>query len=628
MRISILYKIIAVLVASVLITGIAIFFTARSFMTDGFENDAKKNLEVMERMVNSEIENLLNKYLDASTLLGQSERLLLAINHGDLRVIKDILVEAQRQTDAQFITLADPNGKVIMRSHSDKREDSITRQVVVQKAMQGQATVNIERGTAVKFSVRAAAPIRNDGKIVGILVIGEALDSNRFVDHIKKVTGLEMTIFEGDTRIATTLMNNGSRAIGTRLTNQEAINTVLRRGLTYEANAVLFNKPFKTLYWPLKDNSNRIMGMWFIGLNHSTVVKTIDSIAFSCIIAIAIIVLLLSILGIIFSRALVKPLRRGVNFAKSVAAGSLNEELQVFRKDEIGDLADALRTMVAALKRKIAEAEEATGVAEEKTRLANEATSKAEEAARKAENAKREGMLTAAEQLEGMVTAISASASELSAQIEQSDRGAEESSQRLAAAAAAMDQMNNTVQDVARNASKAASVSLETRGNAEEGQKILEKAMTSINLVQKVSMELKTDMNTLHGHTQNISQIMNVISDIADQTNLLALNAAIEAARAGEAGRGFAVVADEVRKLAEKTMASTNDVSHAITAIQGSAQQSVNRMEEAMKNVEQATNLAVESGEALGRIVKNVEDTADEVRAIATASEEQSAASA
>ena len=118
-----------------------------------------------------------------------------------------------------------------------------------------------------------------------------------------------------------------------------------------------------------------------------------------------------------------------------------------------------------------------------------------------------------------------------------------------------------------------------------------------------------------------------VISDIADQTNLLALNAAIEAARAGDAGRGFAVVADEVRKLAEKTMASTNDVRDAITSIQNSAQQSVDKMGEALVAVEEATTLANESGAALHQIVGHVERTADQVRIIATASEEQSAAS-
>jgi methyl-accepting chemotaxis protein len=120
---------------------------------------------------------------------------------------------------------------------------------------------------------------------------------------------------------------------------------------------------------------------------------------------------------------------------------------------------------------------------------------------------------------------------------------------------------------------------------------------------------------------------MGVISDIADQTNLLALNAAIEAARAGEAGRGFAVVADEVRKLAEKTMTATKDVGSAIAAIQESADKSVTGMDNALKEVQTATGFASQSGEALRQIVSQVEAAADQVRAIAAAGEEQSAAS-
>ena len=115
--------------------------------------------------------------------------------------------------------------------------------------------------------------------------------------------------------------------------------------------------------------------------------------------------------------------------------------------------------------------------------------------------------------------------------------------------------------------------------------------------------------------------------DIADQTNLLALNAAIEAARAGEAGRGFAVVADEVRKLAEKTMSSTTDVGNAIAAIQQSAGQSIQQVEKAVGNISEATEYSNKSGEALKEIVGMVDQTADEVLAIAAASEQQSATS-
>ena len=349
------------------------------------------------------------------------------------------------------------------------------------------------------------------------------------------------------------------------------------------------------------------------------------------------IVLGLVIGGVIFfaARGIAKTTAGLAGIADSVAAGHLDaspSEVQFLmasekRGDEFSTLAVAMRTMMKNLEKLLQESQDKTTAAEKATKEAQEATRVAEEATKQAENAKREGMLAAAHRLEDMVNAISAAASQLSAQIEESDRGAVESSERLTEAATAMNEMNSTVQEVAQNASSASTVSLRTKNNAEDGQKILTNAMASINQVQKVSMELKEDMSKLHEHTQNISQIMNVISDIADQTNLLALNAAIEAARAGEAGRGFAVVADEVRKLAEKTMASTNDVSQAITAIQSSAQQSVNRMEEAMQNVEQATSLAQESGNALNKIVSDVEETADQVRAIATASEEQSAAS-
>ena len=346
------------------------------------------------------------------------------------------------------------------------------------------------------------------------------------------------------------------------------------------------------------------------------------------LVVVGVIALVMILIGLLIVRSITKPMGVLLTATDRVAGGdyAAMPEARGFY-GELLALYQSLKAMVASIADNINLAHAKTEEAEEKSRQAEAATREAEAATRRAEAAKSEGMHAAAEQLEAMVNAISAATSELSAQIEQSDRGAAESSERLSEAATARNEMNATVQEVARNASSAAAVSGETRNNAEEGKKILTNAMASINQVQKVSMELKEDMGTLHGHTQNISQIMNVISDIADQTNLLALNAAIEAARAGEAGRGFAVVADEVRKLAEKTMASTNDVSQAITAIQGSAEQSVNRMEEALGEVEQATSLAQQSGEALQQIVRNVEDTADQVRAIATASEEQSAAS-
>ena len=346
------------------------------------------------------------------------------------------------------------------------------------------------------------------------------------------------------------------------------------------------------------------------------------------LVIVGVIAIVMILVGFFIVYTITKPLGILLRATDRIASGDYSAlpESRGFYGELIA-LYQSIRVMVQSIADNVNLAREKTKEAEEKTRLAELATAKAEEAAKVAENAKREGMLAAATRLEGMVVGISAAAAELTSQIEQSDRGAAESSKRLAEAAAAMQQMNISVQEVAQNASSAAHVSIETHNNAEEGKKILSNAVESIAQVYNVSMALKNDMGELYEHTKDITKIMNVISDIADQTNLLALNAAIEAARAGEAGRGFAVVADEVRKLAEKTMASTSDVGRAISAIQSSAQQSVNRMEEALQNVEMATNLANESGEALKSIVGHVEDTADQVRIIATASEEQSSTS-
>ena len=331
--------------------------------------------------------------------------------------------------------------------------------------------------------------------------------------------------------------------------------------------------------------------------------------------------------SLVITSGIVRPLRKATDLAHAVSNGQLDVDVEVGGRDEIGRLEAALQEMVRTLRANISEIRKQKTLAEQQTEEARKAAANAETARQQAEGARREGMLAAADRLEHVVERLSTASSQLATQLDQASASATRSAERLSSAATAITEMNSTVQNVASNAANASEMSAETRQKAEGGAAIVQKSLGSIERVQKGSEALKEDMTQLNMHAQSISHVMSVISDIADQTNLLALNAAIEAARAGEAGRGFAVVADEVRKLAEKTMTSTSEVAKVVLAIQESTTKSMKAMDESLSLISQATDFAGKSGEALHDIVADAETTADEVRAIAAASEEQSVAS-
>ncbi len=238
-----------------------------------------------------------------------------------------------------------------------------------------------------------------------------------------------------------------------------------------------------------------------------------------------------------------------------------------------------------------------------------------------------QNMQNIAVELEQVASIASSASEQLSAQIELSERGAQDQADRVATTATALEEMNATVLEIARNAGTTSDSASNVRSEASSGSESMQECVKAMVEVREESLKLQSEMGVLSEHAQAINEIMNVISDIADQTNLLALNAAIEAARAGEAGRGFAVVADEVRNLAEKTMTSTTDVGNAISAIQKSTADNTHLVIGAVEKIEKVTEMVSHAGEALLGIVSLADTTADQVRAIATASEEQSATS-
>lgn len=347
----------------------------------------------------------------------------------------------------------------------------------------------------------------------------------------------------------------------------------------------------------------------------------------SALSALVFIILATAICIYVIRKGLNNPLNALVDFSSKVAGGDLDSSLKGKFNGEMAVLKNSLEKMIVSLNEKIKEANLLSSQSKEETLKAHEAKTEAEEAKAAAERAKAEGMLEAADMLEGLVNDLSSASEELSAQVDEVLRGSDSQQHRISETAVAMEEMNATVLEVARNAADAADSADKTRQNAQSGSAIVDDAVNSILAVNSHSETLTKNMHELGTQAEAIGTVMNVITDIADQTNLLALNAAIEAARAGEAGRGFAVVADEVRKLAEKTMNATKEVGEAIRNIQTGASKNSESVAASASAVEKATEFATDSKKSLSQILELVQSTSDKVRSIATASEEQSNAS-
>ncbi len=222
---------------------------------------------------------------------------------------------------------------------------------------------------------------------------------------------------------------------------------------------------------------------------------------------------------------------------------------------------------------------------------------------------------------------LAAAAEELSAVTNQSQSAVHNQKIETEQVSTAMNEMTASMHEVAKNAANAAQAVLEADKEATDSQHVVASTINSINALAQEVEKVSGVIETLASDSESIGTVLDVIKDIAEQTNLLALNAAIEAARAGEQGRGFAVVADEVRTLAQRTQQSTNEIQNTIEKLQGRAQQAVQVMGQGRSQAESSVEQASRANTSLASIVQSVETISDMTTQIASASEEQCAVS-
>ncbi len=222
---------------------------------------------------------------------------------------------------------------------------------------------------------------------------------------------------------------------------------------------------------------------------------------------------------------------------------------------------------------------------------------------------------------------VASAAAEITTSSRETTHGMEQQNQQVFQISSAIEQMSSSVIEVARKSGEAANNASESGKVAQEGSEVVNQTIEGMQVIRDTVSAGAASVMELGKRGEQIGQIIDVINDIADQTNLLALNAAIEAARAGEHGRGFAVVADEVRKLADRTTKATDEIGQSIQAIQKETGEAVQRMNAGTEHVTVGVKRTTEAGQSLQKIVANAQDVAGMIQSIAAAAEQQSAAS-
>ena len=346
------------LIVAILIASLGIFFASNHFMQTGFDEHIQKDLETMRQVVDDDLANLKERRLQDAIVLTGSVELLEAFRANDPLLMAAFARSVKERFKASFSTITDAEGTVLARGYSDKRGDNIAESAVMKKALKGEAGVDVVKLRNNGLSIAAAAPIVIENKLAGVLLFGDAFKTHAFVDEIKRVTNLEMTVFDHDVRLSTSIMRDGQRAVGTHLDNPEVHSRVLDEGGVYSADAAILGKAYKTVYWPLRDSQGKNLGMWFIGTEVEGVERGITAIALSCLMATLLIAIALSFLGIMFVRSLLNPLEKkayvdmltGITnragfekaFELSIATNSRNGAMFLIDLDNFKDINDTL----------------------------------------------------------------------------------------------------------------------------------------------------------------------------------------------------------------------------------------------------------------------------------------------
>lgn len=592
---------IITLIVTVALTSIISLIYFNNIIIGISEDKASASMDIVEK----EIKSIRTGLIEYASEASKDTKIINYINSNNKNMLQSHIDSLNEASGYDNITVTDLSGTIIAGTGKEyKPGDSILNNTIIKSALSGKVLSDIGRGPSDFYGINAGAPIYQNNKLVGVLSVGFKLEDINFVDKMKSLINNEISIFENDVRISSTVIQDGKRLVGTKL-DPKISDIVITNKKDYIGKADVFGVPYITVYKPTLSSDGSVKGVIVTASDYSVIEKQIfKEVAIINIISILAIILSIFIMQRYFRIKLKNPLNSVVNAAKAIETGNISEDIirqikEINSNDEIGSLAKSMDGAVASVNIL------ATSIDGYKTALTNNDLTYA------SDTTIHKGIyLTIIKIVETLFNDLKSILNEINLAADGINSGADHVSMAAQILAQGSTEQASSIEELAATMSEVAYQIKNDAESAADVSRLSDETGTVVLQGSKYMNELMNAMEEINNTSDEIEKIIKTIDDIAFQTNILALNAAVEAARAGAAGKGFSVVADEVRNLASKSAEAAKSTTLLI--------------ESSVKAINKGTLIARETESVLKSVVEKTNKSNSLINDISEASQKQS----
>lgn len=584
---------LTIVIAAVVIVTFIALARSSSIISTLMSNQTTSGIRTIEYELDSELEHLQSMI---NMMNSFDLNLQQAIGSGST----DKAWEVLRHSGDEFLAYTRSDGEVYWQSEGFDLADFDVSRV-------GEGFSGIVMDSQANLTIQYSIPLKRAGMVIGYAIAGRHLSDLDWIDKIGMQTNSEITIFGNDIRIGTTLTNSdGSRVIGTAM-NADIAQKVLQNGEVYTGTTNLFGVNHYVCYSPISDYQGNIVGAIFSGVSAEIAESEERSMIITVIITgVVIAAVAILLIMIIVNKLINAPVKEANELAADMSRGYLARPASKFKfsKDEIGEFVRRLESTKNDLNRYIGDinyvlSEMSTGDFTVRPRV--EYIGDFVEI--------RESFIKIKGSIKEIVTSINTSADDVRDGSSQITDASQSLANGTTEQAAAIEELSASINEVADKVNDSAN-------NANEASKVAMLSMQKISSQSEKVHKMMEAMTDIKERSDQIQNIIKAIDDIAFQTNLLSLNAAIEAAKAGSAGKGFAVVADEVRNLASKSAKSAAQTGDLITATIEAVNKGMSIAKSTAEIMDEVTELSSESNRYITQISKAADEQSDSISQI------------